>query len=123
MFMHSVLCAVRCTYADFVLNGTLGANGEVLTGNRRVRANDDALYIYDLITSTAASPLPSLARSRTPCRSFALDSFRCRESDLVSGLSAVLSDAAPGKSLRRQRERSEGDSNKLHGGERRCLLM
>lgn len=91
------------TYADFVLNGTLCADCEVLTGNGRVRADDDAVYIDNLITSSAAGPLPALSRSRVPSGGdglvIVIGRLRCRERDLFCSLVAVLTDAIPGQSL------------------------
>lgn len=38
------------TYADLILDGTLSKNSEVLAGNRRVWADNNAVYIDNLVT-------------------------------------------------------------------------
>lgn len=73
--MSAIVGSTRCikkleqesrndTYADFILDGTLGADSKVLAGNGRVRADDDAVYVDNLVASSTASPLPTMPRGR-----------------------------------------------------------
>lgn len=92
------------TYADFVLDGTLGANGKVLAGNGRVRADDDAVNVNNLVASATAGPLPASCRVQGGNLRLVVivGGVRYGEGDLVGSFSAVLADAAPSKSLRCQ---------------------
>lgn len=100
------------TYADFVLDRSFGAHGQVMARDRRVRADKNAFYIDDLIAGSTAGPLPSLSWYGAPCQRLVILNGRLwyRERDLVGSLVTVLTNASPGKSLRSEGERCQGDS-------------
>ena len=49
------------TYANLVLDSALGADGEVLTWDGRIRTDNNAFDLHYLIASSATSPLPSVS--------------------------------------------------------------